>query len=199
MWTTLGALAILAAASSGGSLVQGDTKTLIVQAEDLPGSFKIAKGDYDPAGGYSAMFFRPEVLAASEMPGGGLMGVMAKLAVRSDVAAAEQDFVASGGLDVESIKASLTKAQPAGSPADVRKARLDVEGADGSAAFRVDYVLQGTRVIEYRYRMLVGNAVANLIIMARAGREGAEPTGFEAVAEKIAKAQVDRLTKARKS
>ncbi len=68
-----------------------------------------------------------------------------------------------------------------------------VASADRVLAFRAHYRLQGAPVYEYRYRVLVGKAVSNLIISALGSDAGTEPNSLKQQSDAIAERQVVRL------
>lgn len=88
---------------------------------------------------------------------------------------------------------NIRNATPGAVSQSVTPYDVQVAGADRVLAFRVHYILQGAPVYEYRYRILVGNAVSNLIISALGSEAGTEPTNLKQQSEAIAERQVARL------
>ena len=72
----------------------------------------------------------------------------------------------------------------------------DEIGADEGLVFRVESEIQSYRVIEYRYRLRLANAVANLAVSGRAVGGDGEPPSLRDDAREIALRQVARLASA---
>lgn len=173
--------------------VHGELAELIVQDVDLPVAFALANGQPDGADGYAALFFRPEVLAAPELPAGDLLGVMAHLELAADADAAAARF--EERRDAGAIRAAM--GETAEELLDTRELEPEVAEADAAVLFRVEYELEGVYLIEYRFSLRVANAVAGLVISGRAGAGGAEPAALARQARRIATRQAARLAGSR--
>ena len=184
------------AISSSARIITASAKSLVVQPSDLPVPFALSGGDHLPSGGYGGLYFRPEILMESELPSGGLLGVMTSVELLPGHVQAEREFSAKNS--AASIRASV--GDGGGGPAqEIDSTALEavVDGADDAALFRVDYVLNGVRVVDYRYALRVENAVASLVVSGRTGSGGAEPAELESQAREIARRQAVRLLAAR--
>lgn len=188
-------LSILVLASSAGAqpmaLVTGALEELIVQAEDLPLTFSMAGSNAEGPSEHAAIYFRPEILAAPEMPRGAVLGVMAHLEVGADAASATERFAENR--TAEAIRSTLDESESAEQVLDVRELPAGVAGTDEAIAFRVEYELQGVHLVEYRYRLRVANAIVNLMVSGRTSDKGAEPPGLAQQASRIAERQASRL------
>jgi len=176
--------------------VTGQAENLIIQLADLPGGFKLA-GEERPGGNaYSAIYLRPELLA-QENPPAEMLGVIANLSIFADPAAGRAQFAAQG-MDPASIAKDLREASGATGEVDVQPHAASVAGADEVVAFRARYAIGPTRLLEYRYRILVSNAVVNLIVTAPASATEAEPAAFREQAQAVAERQVKRINDTRR-
>ena len=70
---------------------------------------------------------------------------------------------------------------------------VTVSGTDAVAAYRVEYMVGITPIIEYRYRWRMGNVVAGVIVTARVTTIREEPTTLSERAKAIAERQVVRI------
>ncbi len=180
--------AVLPALASGSAAAD-----LVIDRSDLPVSF--AAGGVQPtANGQVALFLRPEVLAEAKLPAGDLLGVMAAVEVTGSSEEAGRRFAESD--DAASISQSIGGGLSASSLSGVRRLTPTLEGVDGALLFRVEYELAGVAVVEYRYRLWVGKAVANLLINGRPGTDGGEPAQLMEQARQVAERQAERLTQA---
>jgi hypothetical protein len=178
-------------------LVRGDPKMLVVQNEDLPAGLGMAGGEHAGANRYSQIYFNPRALLSTGEDEPGLLGVIVNVALLDSAAAANREFSGQGGLDPTSVTEAITEATPDAIPLEVEAYAALVAGVDELLAFRVSYLLQETHIYEYRYRLLVANAVANLIISAPSTPDGLEPDSLRESALAIVKRQVARLNGAR--
>ncbi len=177
--------------------VQGDPKSLVVQRDDLPGEFAMVGGESKGTGEFAQIYFNPQAYLATNDASTGLLGVIVSLTLLDDLQAARARFVAQGGLDTNSVLQAVRSSAPGAVPRGVAPYSVTVPGTDRVLAFRVHYVLQETEVYEYRVRIIVANALVNLIISARATADGAQPANLEQQARTIVDRQVARLTAAR--
>lgn len=178
-------------------LVKGDPKSLVVQRDELPGEFAMAGGEPKGAGEFAQIYFNPQALIATDDASAGLLGVIVNLTLLEDLQAASARFIAQGGLDTNSVLQHVRSSTPGAVPRDAVPYLVTVPGTDRVLAFLVHYVLQDTEVYEYRVRIIVGNALVNLIISARATADGGQPANLERHARTIMDRQVARLTAAR--
>lgn len=178
-------------------LVRGDPKDLVIQQQDLPGQFVLGGGEAKGAGEYSRVFVNPQAYLSRGQGNVGLLGVIANLSLLDEPGAAVAQFAAQGGLDAESVLENIRNATPGAVSQSVTPYDAQVAGADRVLAFRVHCILQGAPVYEYRYRVLVGNAVSNLIISALASEAGTEPTSLKQQSDAIVERQVARLEASR--
>lgn len=178
-------------------LVKGDPKSLVVQLDELPGEFTMVAGESKGAGEFAQVYFNPQAFLATNDASAGLLGVIVNLTLLDDLQAARARFVAQGGLDSNSVLQDVRSSTPGAVPREVAPYSVTVPGTDRVLAFRVHYVLQETEVYDYRVRIIVGNALVNLIISARATADGGQPANLERHARTIVDRQVARLTAAR--
>jgi|GEM_PF-5715061 len=180
-------------APSAAPQVRASPESLVVRQEDLPVPFAISGGDDQPGGEYVTIFFRPEILEPPELAEGDLMGVIAAVDVAASPQAAHETFASRTTAD------SLGEGPTASGAVLTSEQELEARlmGVDEALLFRVEYLLQGVHVIEYRYRLRIANAVANVLISGRAGRGGTEPEGLADQARRIAERQAIRLATAR--
>lgn len=166
--------------------------SLVVKAEDLPGTFTINHGESSATNEYSHVFFNPYALLDGEQRDYGLLGIIVHIKLMDSLVDARQEFIDQGGFDIEVVKADIRKATPDAKPISINPYSLSLDDADQVVAYRVHYLLQGVYVFEYRCRMMVRNRIANLIISAR-GTVDIEPPELQKQAEKIFKKQRDQL------
>lgn len=178
--------------------VVGDPKSLIVQAEDLPVRFAMSGGEAPRDGTYSHVYFNPEALLAAPDAEEKLLGVIVNLTLFGGEAEADQGFTDQGGLDKAAVLANVSVATPGAIAKSAEPYAFTSEKTDRVVAFRVRYALQGTEVVEYRLRLRVANAVANLIISSRLTADGAEPPTLAVRVRDIADRQLQRLESARR-
>ena len=148
--------------------MKGDPKSLVVQLDELPGEFTMVAGESKGAGEFAQVYFNPQAFLATIDASAGLLGVIVNLMLLDDLQAARARFVAQGGLDSNSVLQDVRSSTPGAVPKEVAPYSVTVPGTDRVLAFRVHYVLQETEVYEYRFRIIVGNALVNLIISGRA-------------------------------
>ena len=177
--------------------VKGDPKSLVVQRDELPGEFTMVAGESKGAGEFAQVYFNPQAFLATNDASAGLLGVIVNLTLLDDLQAARARFVAQGGLDSNSVLQDVRSSTPGAVPKEVAPYSVTVPGTDRVLAFRVHYVLQETEVYEYRFRIIVGNALVNLIISGRATADAEQPANLERHARTIVDRQVARLTAAR--
>jgi hypothetical protein len=190
------ALAAPSEPPGGGEGPMGDDpKALVVQNEDLPVTFALSNGDYKGDRSYLSIFFRPEVLAPEELPEGDLLGVIASVELLDDATEAAKRF--GDNKTAEAIRTSMGQSTAVANPRAIRSLETKLSGADDAVLFRVEYELSGVNVVEYRYRLLSSNAIANLIVSGRAGTGGAEPASLASQAQRIADRQAWRLSSRR--
>lgn len=182
-------LVLLTSASTASAT--SPAQALVLQSEDLPGTFAIAGGDHLPTGGYLAVFLRPSVLASTS-PEGALLGVMASVELETGSEDAHTAFLENA--EPTSIRRAIGQ-EARGEPIGAVQTLGDnpVESAQESVAFRLEYRLAGVHVVEYRFRLRMGRAVANVIISGRTGSDGQEPAALENQARSIASRQAQRL------
>ena len=177
--------------------VKGDLKSLVVQSGELPGEFAIAGGEPKGAREFAQVYFNPQAFQATDPASAGVLGVIVNLILLDNLKAAQTKFDAQGGLDSASVQQDVRTSTPGAVPRNAAPYSMSVPGTDRVLAFHVYYVLQGTDVHEYRIRMIVGNALVNLVISARASADGGQPTKFEQHVRSIVERQVARLNAAR--
>ena len=175
--------------------VTGQAENLILLFEDLPGGFQLAGEDRPGGNAYSVIYLRPEALTQSSSAG--LIGVIVNLSIHADAAAAQEEFAAQG-MNADSIKQDVQETSGNASGVDVLPHTASVAGADEVVVFRVRYAIGPTRLLEYRYRMRVGNAVVSLIVTAPAPETGVEPDSIREQAQALAEQQVRRINDSRR-
>ena len=175
--------------------VTGQAENLILLLADLPGGFQLAGEDRPGGNEYSVIYLRPEALAQSSSAG--LIGVIVNLSIHADAAGAREEFAAQG-MNADSIKQDVQETSGNASGVDVQPHMASVAGADEVVAFQVRYAIGPTRLLEYRYRMRVGNAVVSLIVTAPAPATDAEPASLREQAQALAEQQVKRINDSRR-
>ncbi len=175
--------------------VTGQAENLILLLADLPGGFQLAGEDRPGGNEYSVIYLRPEALAQSSPAG--LIGVIVNLSIHADVETAREEFAAQG-MDADSIKQDVQETSGSAGGVEVQPHTASVAGADEAVAFQVRYAIGPTRLLEYRYRMRVGNAIVNLIVTAPAPATGDEPASFREQAQALAEQQVKRINDSRR-
>lgn len=178
-------------------LVKGDPEDLVIQLEALPPGFQRVTGEYEEVNGYTVVYFCPETLFTEGHSETSLLGVVVNLNIYDDVTGAREQFHAQGNLDRDSIMNDIREASEDATPLDVQPYTVQLEGTDEVLAFRVQYAIGSIVMFEYRYRFIVGNALANVIITARALETGEEPSTFPDKAQAIVEEQIARLNSAR--
>ena len=174
-------------------LVKGDLKSLVIQRDELPGEFSIVGGEPKGANEFAQVYFNPEALLATGAADPGLLGVIVDLMILEDGKSAQARFTTQGGLDPSAVLQDIRSSTPGAIPRRAEPYAVSLPNTDRILAFHVHYVLQGTDVYEYRFRIIVGNAIANLIISARALGDGSESASLEKHARLIVERQVARL------
>lgn len=181
-----------------GLPVQGDPQDLVLRVDDLPPGFEPAGDESEGANIYSAIYLRAAAVTSEEASSASLLGVIINVGVYADTTNSQQQFQELSALSPETIIADLKQASPNVEAIDVEQIQVRAQGVDAATGYRVHYRVDPTRLFEYRYRVLVGNAVANLIVSARAGEEIDEPTTFRQQTLDILQKQIDRLNQARR-
>lgn len=179
-------------------LVRGDPKALVLEVQDLPAGFQAVTEEYDGANQYTVAYFQPQALLAEDLSAVILLGVTVNLGIYGGAEAAAEQFQAQGGLDRESILSSIAEASPDATPIDVQPNLVRLPGTDQALSFRVEYAIESTHLVSYRYRFSVGNALANVIVTARTAGPGQEPSALRDRAQAIAEQQVVRLIEAQR-
>lgn len=178
-------------------LVKGDPKSLAVQLEALPPGFQVVGEESQSSNEYSVVYFHPEALVSGSDSGTNLLAVVVNLGIYEDAAEAGEQFKAQGSLDRDSITEDIREASEGAEPIAVEPYTVQVEGSDQVLAFGVEYAIGSTHLFEYRYRFIVGNALANMVITALASEAGEEPSTFPDQARTLAQEQSARLNNAR--
>ena len=150
-------------------------------------------GEPKGANEFAQIYFNPEALLATGGADQGLLGVIANLTLLADGKSAQARFTEQGGLEPSTVLEDIRSAMPGVIPHRAEPYVVSLPDTDRALAFHVHYVLQGTDVYEYRFRIIVGNAIANLIISARALGDGSESASLEKHARLIVERQVARL------
>jgi hypothetical protein len=176
-------------------LVKGDPKEIVIQLEALPSGFEILGEESQSPNEYSVVYFNPEALVSGSHSGANLLVV--NLGIYEDATAAGEQFTAQGGLDRDSIMEDIREASEEATPIAVQPYTVQVEGSDQVIAFGVEYAIGSAHLFEYRYRFIVGNALANMVITALASEAGEEPSAFPDQALALVEEQTARLNNAR--
>lgn len=176
-------------------LVNGDAVSLILQQEDLPPGFMLAQGQPRPPQGYSRVYLNRGALVFETGEDPELYGVISDLSLFATRPEAANRFAAQGGLTRDAILADI-RAKPGAEPRDAQPVTIDLPDVDRATVFLVHYLNQGMDVYEYRYRILVANALSNLVLSTRAPADGTQPPLFSDQARTIVDRQIKRLTAA---
>lgn len=179
------------------SLIEGDPKEFVIQLEALPPGFQMVGEESQSPNEYSVVYFHPEALVSGSDSGTNLLGVVVNLGIYEDATAAGEQFTAQGSLDRDSIIEDIREASEGATPIAVQPYTVQVEGSDQVLAFSVEYAIGPTHLFEYRYRFIVGNALANMVITALASEAGEEPAAFPDQALALVEEQAARLNNAR--
>jgi hypothetical protein len=177
--------------------VTGLAENLTIRLEDLPGGFTMAGEDRPGGNAYSVVYLRPDVLAQQPPTSASLVGVIENLSILTDMAGAHAQFAAQG-TDTASIARDVQEVSGNASNVDVQPYAASVAGADEVIAFRVRYVIGSTRLLEYRYRMRVGNVLVNLIVTATVLETEVESANIREQAQALAQKQVEHINDARR-
>jgi len=181
-----------------GLPVQGDPRELVLGVEDLPPGFEPAGDELEGANVYSAIYVRAAAVTSGDASAASLLGVIVNVGVYVDTTSSQQQFQELSALSPETIIGDLKQASPNVDAIDVEQVEVRARGVDAATGYRVHYRVDPTRLVEYRYRVLVGNTVANLIVSARAGEAIGEPTTFRQQTLDILQKQIDLLNEARR-
>lgn len=188
----------VATASGDQGRVGGQPRELIIQAADLPAGFQQAADESKAINQYSVVYIRPQAMAGPISGGFALLGVIANIGLYPNEATAQSESTSQGGLDPKSIEADIKQASPNVKEINVQHVEdMAVQGADQVLAYEVRYIVDPTPLLDERYRVRVGNVVANLIVSARADAGGQVPPEFRSAAAQLLEKQVQRLNKAR--
>jgi len=185
----------LASDTAASLLVKGDPKDLVIQLEALPPGFEMLLDESQSPNEYSVVYFHPGALVSGGHSGANLLVV--NLGIYEDATAAGEQFTAQGSLDRDSIMEDIREASEGATPIAVQSCTVQVEGSDQVLAFGVEYAIGSTHLFEYRYRFIVGNALANMVITALASEAGEEPSAFPDQAQALVEEQAARLNNAR--
>ncbi|MHC4695583.1 MAG: hypothetical protein ACYTFA_02445 [Planctomycetota bacterium] len=188
---------VVTTAALEDQLIKADPKALVIQAGDLPTDFPMTGGEAKSTNEYSHVYFNPAALTENAGADAELLGVIVNIARLGSHEEAAAKFEGQGGFDNAAVLEDIRRATPGAIPKSAERIETRLDGADRVLTFRVHYVLQNEPVYEYRYRVLVANAVANLIISARGGDgTGGEPGNLEQRARALTEKQVSRLLSA---
>jgi hypothetical protein len=166
---------------------------LIIQLKDLPAGFETVAAEQHGPGGYTAFYVRPEAFASEDVGEGNLLAVAVNLTVHDSAADAKQAFTTEGDLDEASLAQAMGEASQEATVIDVTSHPAALEKAREAVAFRVLYKIGTISVIDYRYRFVVSNVVANVVATARARAAGQDPPGLADQAQALAEQQERRL------
>ena len=176
-------------------LVKGDPKELVIQLEALPPDFQMVGEESQSPNEYSVVYFHPGALVSGGHSGANLLVV--NLGIYGDATAAGEQFTAQGSLGRDSIMEDIREASEGATPIAVQPYTVQVEGSDKILAFSVEYAIGPIHLFEYRYRFIVGNALANMVITTLASEVGEEPSAFSDQALALVEEQAARLNNAR--
>jgi hypothetical protein len=146
---------------------------------------------------YSVLYFRPAALTSDDPSRPGLLGVTVNLGIYDTATKARMQFASQGHLDVDSIAGTVVEASEDAKLIRVDSIDVELQGTDLVVAFRAHYSIGTTQLVDYRYRFLVDNALANVIVTARVTGTGQEPDEFRERALEIAERQIAYLNEAR--
>jgi len=146
---------------------------------------------------YNVLFLRLQGLTAQDPSRVNLVSAIASVGIYDGLQAAQQQFEAQGGLDRESIEREIKESSTSVTGVVVAANSVSLAGIDRVVSFRTGYTAGPVTVLGYRYRFIVANAVANVVVVARVLPGAEEPRTFREVARDIAQRQVARLSNAR--
>lgn len=166
---------------------------LVVQLQDLPEGLLLVASDESDPDGFSVVYLNP--LAPSDSPAvvGKIVGVVANVSLHADATTAQRAFNSQGNLTSGAVIGEILGGGAEPGSVDAQELAAKVPDVDRQLVFRVRYTLNGTRLHEYRYRVISGPAVANVIVTARALQSGSEPASLRADSLRIVGTQVERL------
>ena len=176
----------------GGPLVSGDPADLALSQQEVPAGLRLASEEHPAPGEYSVVYFRPEALTAPGPPGDPLLAVTINIALAESRAAARALFAKQGSLDETDLLQQMRGASGEVVPLTATPLSVRLEGAQDVLAYRVEYAIGPTFLVDYRYRLLVDNSVTNLIVSALTG-SGKEPASLQGTAEDLARRQLERI------
>jgi hypothetical protein len=186
-----------AAKAPSPALVDGEPGALLLGEADLPPGFRRSGSAPAPGGGAAALYLRPAALGGADTSAARLMGVKAGLRLHPGPAEARGWMRGKAALTPESIRRDVLGADAAArSPVvlhDVMPLVLGVEESEETVAFRVAYRVEPLELVEYRVRVRVANAVADLFVTGRAAEDGAEPEALLPAVMDLARVQAGRL------
>jgi hypothetical protein len=171
---------------------------LIVQITDLPQGFQNAAQEAQSSSEYSVVYLRPEAVTASVASGASPLGVIANVHILGDDGAAVEQLRTQGTMDSASIEADIKSTSPNVKDVEVRPADVQLAGTDDVVAVSAYYTIEPTHLLDYRYRIRVGNALVNLIVTAQIAETNADVPEFRELAHQIAQKQAERLNQARR-
>ena len=156
----------------------------------------MAGGEYQSPNEYGVVYLWPQALASQSPSGANLLSVVANVGIYSDSVAAVVQFKAQGRLDRESIERDIREAAGNATQVLVEPLSVELEGVDQVRAFRLGYGIGPISVTGYRYRFIVANSVANVIVTGRPSPDSQGSSTLRALADGIAKRQVSQLNEA---
>lgn len=171
------------------TLVRDAAQDLILQANDLPAGFQTVTAEESEPGAYTAFYVQTDALTGE----GDILAVVVSLTIHDDAEEANEAFASEADLDQESLAAAMGAASEDATIIDVASHPVQLEAVSEAVAFRAHYEIGPLALIDYRYRFVIGNAVANVVVTAPAGEGGHDPTGFAEQAQEIAAEQASRL------
>ena len=181
--------------------ISGDTgpsglDRLILRPTDILDSLTLAASDKSVPNSYSVIYVHPEAVANQGDFLGQIIAVIANLKAADDSLAVQRLFVDQGSLSAGAVVDNIVAAEADATDVRAEELAAKVANVDRQLVFRVTYTLRGDRLHEYRYRFIVGEVVANVIVTARALESGSESVGLRAKSLELVRNQVQRLLEA---
>ena len=203
-WLALASALVLAlpaaAAPPSPPQVEGEPATLLIDLAGLPPGFREAGRGPGPGGAAAALFMRPAALGGADDSPARIMGLKARLSVHAGREEARAAMRGESPLTLETIRRDLGSVGAPGAGGillrELEALSARVEEADELVGFRVAYRVEPLELVEYRFRLRVSNAVADLFVTGRASEEGVEPAALRAACLELVRLQADRLAAA---
>lgn len=170
-----------------------DRVTVLLRPSYVPSDLQMASMKAPASGPYYVRFTHPQRTANRGGVAGSLVSVASDIVFLANREEAGENYEAQGGLNIDELGAVILDTEEGASDVVVETVPSAIPGVQRQHAFHLTYTRKGAPVHEYRYRVLVGPAVANITVTAAALVDGREPELLAISAPELVATQIQRI------